>query len=222
MRLKLDLKIFLIIFLFLLTNQIELYSIMMICAVLHEFGHLFAGILLKLKPEKMEVIPIGVRIVFKLNTKDFNKKIGESNVYELKKIIVAFAGPLTNFVLIYIVSKLDIDIIQKINFVYANFLLVIVNLLPIFPLDGGRILYGIIRLFCGKQKAEKAMNIVSIVMLFFVTIVGIIAFFYNRNIAIFLFLLYIFFLVLNENKKFKNRKMIYKILEKDIEKKYEK
>ena len=170
----------------------------------------------------MEVIPIGVRIVFKLNTKDFNKKIGESNVYELKKIIVAFAGPLTNFVLIYIVSKLDIDIIQKINFVYANFLLVIVNLLPIFPLDGGRILYGIIRLFCGKQKAEKAMNIVSIVMLFFVTIVGIIAFFYNRNIAIFLFLLYIFFLVLNENKKFKNRKMIYKILEKDIEKKYEK
>lgn len=222
MRLKLDLKIFLIIFLFLLTNQIELYSIMMICAVLHEFGHLLAGLLLKLKSEKVEVIPIGVRIVFKLNMRDFNKKIGESNVYEIKKIIVAFAGPLTNFILIYIVSKLDIDIIQKINLVYANFLLVIVNLLPIFPLDGGRILYGVIRLFCGKQKAESVMNIVSILMLFFVTILGIVAFFYNRNIAIFLFLFYIYFLVLKENKKYKNRKIIYKILSKGIEKKYEK
>ncbi len=88
---------------------------------------------------------------------------------------------------------MDIDIIQKINLVYANFLLVIVNLLPIFPLDGGRILYGIIRLFCGKQKAESVMNIVSILMLFFVTILGIVAFFYNRNIAIFLFFFYIYF-----------------------------
>ena len=98
----------------------------------------------------------------------------------------------------------------------------IVNLLPIFPLDGGRILYGVIRLLCGKQKAESVMNIVSILMLFFVTILGIVAFFFYRIIAIFLFLFYIYFLVLKENKKYKNRKIIYKILSKGIEKKYEK
>ena len=36
--------------------------------------HLIMGIILGMKPEKLEIIPIGIRITFKLNIKDINKK----------------------------------------------------------------------------------------------------------------------------------------------------
>ena len=51
MKIRIDLKIFLIIFIFILTNQIQIYMLIMIFALLHELGHLLAGLLLKLKPE---------------------------------------------------------------------------------------------------------------------------------------------------------------------------
>ena len=47
----------------------------MLFAIVHEFGHLLAGLLLGMKPEKMEIMPYGVSISFKLTPKDYNKKI---------------------------------------------------------------------------------------------------------------------------------------------------
>ena len=54
MRLRIDLKIFIFLFIFYLTKQMELYGFIMFFAFLHELGHLFAGILFKLRPEKIE------------------------------------------------------------------------------------------------------------------------------------------------------------------------
>ena len=64
MRFRIDLKLFLIVFIFIFTKQIHIYILMMIFALLHELGHLFAGILLKMKPEKIEIIPVGLTISF--------------------------------------------------------------------------------------------------------------------------------------------------------------
>ncbi len=107
-----------------------------------------------MKPEKLEIIPVGIRVTFKINIKDINSKIKQTNKLEIKKIFVAIAGPS---------SKLNINIYSsniknkhniKINFIYANLLLVIINLVPIYPLDGGRILKGIISIFKGKKKSR--------------------------------------------------------------------
>ena len=87
MKFKIDLKIFLITFLFFMTSQIKIYITMMICAILHELGHLIMGIILGMKPEKLEIIPIGIRITFKLNIKDINKKVKKANKLEIKKIL---------------------------------------------------------------------------------------------------------------------------------------
>ena len=152
MKFKIDLKIFLITFLFFMTSQIKIYITMMICAILHELGHLIMGIILGMKPEKLEIIPIGIRIRFKLNIKDINKKVKKANKLEIKKILIAIAGPAINILLIIISATTKINIIAKINFIYANLLLAIINLVPIYPLDGGRILKGIITIFKGKQK----------------------------------------------------------------------
>mgnify|MGYP002099986102 CR=1 FL=1 len=209
MKFKIDLKIFLITFLFFMTSQIKIYITMMICAILHELGHLIMGIILGMKPEKLEIIPIGIRITFKLNIKDINKKVKKANKLEIKKILIAIAGPAINILLIIISAT------TKINFIYANLLLAIINLVPIYPLDGGRILKGIITIFKGKQKGEQTINIISIISTIITTIIGTIAVINNKNIAIIFFIIYIWAIVIKENKKYKNRKIIYELLEKN-------
>ncbi len=91
MRFRIDLKIFLFIILFYLTKQIEVYGMIMLFAIIHELGHLVVGLILGMKPEKIEIMPYGVSIAFKLKPKDYNKKIKNGNQLELKKIVVACA-----------------------------------------------------------------------------------------------------------------------------------
>lgn len=42
MQIKINLKIFIFLILFILTNQIEIYGILMLFATVHELGHLLA------------------------------------------------------------------------------------------------------------------------------------------------------------------------------------
>ena len=60
MQFKIDLKIFLFLLLFYFTKQIETYVLIIIFAIIHELGHLVAGLLVGMKPEKIELKPYGV------------------------------------------------------------------------------------------------------------------------------------------------------------------
>ena len=75
MRVRIDLKILIFLILFFFTNQISIYLTMLMFCALHEFGHITAGLILKLKPEKLEILPYGLSISFKVNPDDINKKI---------------------------------------------------------------------------------------------------------------------------------------------------
>ena len=55
MHIKIDLKIFAIFALFCLTMQVKIYVLLMIFTVLHELGHILAGIMLGLKPKSIGV-----------------------------------------------------------------------------------------------------------------------------------------------------------------------
>ena len=70
MRVRIDLKIIIFLILFYFTKQIEIYAMIMIFAIIHELGHLLAGLLMGLKPEKIEIMPFGVSISFKINAKE--------------------------------------------------------------------------------------------------------------------------------------------------------
>ena len=61
----------------------------MLFALIHELGHLVAGLLMGMKPEKIDIMPFGVSISFKIDLKEYNKKIKMGNKFEIKKIIVA-------------------------------------------------------------------------------------------------------------------------------------
>ena len=157
-------------------------------------------------------MPFGVSISFKINVKEYNMKIKKSKYLRNKKIMVALAGPVTNFIIILIACNLNFNMVRNILIIYINFLIMIFNLLPIYPLDGGRILKGILHIVKGKRKAEKYTNIISKITVIVITAISSILILYIQNISIFLIDIYIWYLVIKEDFKYKNREEIYKKL----------
>ena len=215
MQIKVDLKIFLFFLIFLITRKIKIYGILMLFALIHEFGHLICGLILGYKPEKMTILPYGVKISFKANASDYNKKILKGNLNLVKKIILAFAGPLTNIICIFITlligNKIKFEIYQYI--IYSNMLIALFNLLPIYPLDGGRILKEILHIFYGLRKSYKISQIISEATLYVITAISSILILYYKNIAIFIIVIYLWIIVYKNKKVFLTKEKVYKSIE---------
>ncbi len=86
--------------------------------------------------------------------------------------------------------------------IYSNLLLMIFNLLPIYPLDGGRIIKGVLHIFLGKVKSEKYSNRISFMILILVTFIASIAIYKIENIAIFLIVLVLWGIFIREEIKY--------------------
>ena len=192
MSFKIDLKIFLFLILFYFTNQIETYILILIFAFIHEIGHLVCGLALGMKPRKLEIKPYGVSISFKIVPKDYNNKILNGNLLELKKIIVALAGPITNLIIILITLNLNnLNVFYGLQIVYSNLLLFIFN--------------------------EIYTNYISFFLLMILTLISSILIFYIKNIAIFIAIIFLWVIYIIEDLKFRKRNKIYKLVEKTIE-----
>ena len=211
---RIDLKIFLILILFYFTNQIEIYTLIMIFAIIHELTHLFIGLVLKMKIKRITLMPVGLSIEFKIPYSDLNEKILKANKLELKKIFIAIAGPIINIIIIFMSIFLNIKLELKYLIIYSNLLIAVFNLLPIYPLDGGRIFKSAICLIKGKRKAENIINKISNIMFFLIMIIFSILIYYLKNISVLIIMFYLLYIVTKENKIYKLKNKMYEMLEK--------
>lgn len=210
MEIKLDLKIFALILLFLITNQIEIYFWMMLFVLIHELAHMVCGIILGFLPKEIKIMPLGFSIYFKTLPKDYNKKIYKSNLLNIKKLIIAIAGPAMNLIIAIVALYMKSERIA-----YINILIAIFNLLPIYPIDGGRIFKYILNFKFDKYKSIEITNNISNFTVAILTMLASIAIFYYKNIAILFIIIFLWGISVNENRKIKMKKQIYETIKKN-------
>lgn len=192
MKLEINLKIFFIIILFFLFHYLDTYVIFLIFIVFHELAHLFVGILIGGKPKTICLNPLGISLEFYSygSDKSFNK------------IILFFAGPLVNIIFAIVFMKFELlpEYNQKI--IYTNLALALFNLIPIIPLDGGKILSEIIKIFFNTEVANKFIMIFSKTFLIIISLVYSILILKIKNIFILVILMYLWILYLREERKY--------------------
>lgn len=104
----------------------DMLSMAFLTAICHELSHLFTALLLKEKCICVAVMPYGAKLLIKPSSLLKNE------------LLITAAGPFFN--------ALMLIIFKSGPFYEMNFSMLIFNLLPILPLDGGRILYLILSL----------------------------------------------------------------------------
>lgn len=219
MHIKFDLKVFIFVLIFFISGNIKSYLLLMLFAILHECGHILAGFLCGLKVQSLEIMPVGIKVLFKIDMINYNKKIKKANLLALKKLIVAIAGPLVNLLFVMLFIILDKEYIVGVEsdiLIYVNVLIFLFNMLIIYPLDGGRILKNIIYIFKGKENSLRVTNIVSNVFAILVSIFTFYLSIISKNFIFILVLMYIWIIVVKENKVYSIKIKMYKILRNNI------
>ena len=131
-----------------------------VCVTLHEFGHAMAAKRYGIKTKDITLYPIGG--VARL------EKMPEKPSHEL---VVALAGPLVNVVIMFLLLPFMYNfnmesaaserglIISAANFLpmlgIINIWLAVFNLIPAFPMDGGRVLRALLAMKTSRVKATE-------------------------------------------------------------------
>lgn len=205
MELKIDLKIILFALIFYFTGQIEIYCLCLLFALIHELGHVLVARILGNKLLKFKIMPFGFSIFLQTNIEDYNKKIKKGNMYVLKNLIISIAGPITNIIIFLVTFFLPIELMIKEKIIYINAIIAIFNLIPMYPLDGSKILQNALKLFCSNKESYKYTNIVANATLIIFTIFCSVFILYAKNIAIVAILIYLYYINIKENERQKIR-----------------
>ena len=196
MKIEINLKIIFVFLLFVLLNNIDTYIIFLIFIIIHEMSHLTVAILIGAVPKKISVNPFGVSLeLYSYEKIDFWGRIFFFSI-----------GPFTNFIIAIISFFLKFnDLI-----IYTNLAILCFNVLPILPLDGGKILKEILNKFIGNNRTIEYTLLVSKIFLCIFTYLYSIFIILIKNAYILLLILYLWYLYLQEEKKYNLIKLLSK------------
>lgn len=131
---------------------------LLVFSALHELGHFSALLLCHGKAERLIFSYYGFALKY------------VDNLPRSREALVIIFGPFVNL-LIYLILRDDI-----------NLILFTLNMLPVYPLDGGRIL----NLYC--RKASKTVSIIVLILIYLLSIYLIV---YKKSFSLLLIALYL-------------------------------
>lgn len=191
-----------------LTGQIFAFIICTLTAVVHELGHAYVASCSGYVLDKITLMPYGAVVSGQIDGLRFSDEVK-----------IALAGPLINIAvgLFFVATWWFIPNTYAYTDIVAstNFSMAIINLLPIFPLDGGRVLWASIAIFKGGVKAKKICTLIGLIIsvaLFVVFCIG--AFSGVINFSLLFFALFVFFGITSKAKENKYVKL-YSTLSKE-------
>ncbi|MFM9007549.1 MAG: site-2 protease family protein [Bacteroidota bacterium] len=129
------------------------------CVVLHEFGHALTALRFGVQTRDITLLPIGG--VARL------ERMPEKPIQEF---LVAIGGPAVNIIILIVLVPLllvlDLFPLQTTpervswsdffsQLVLVNMMLVVFNLIPAFPMDGGRVLRSLLAIRMGRERATR-------------------------------------------------------------------
>lgn len=158
-------------------DWISFFILLFACVVLHEFGHIFMARRFGVKTPEVILSPIGGIANM--------ERIPEAPTQEL---LIAIAGPLVNVViaaLLMIGFGISLESLRTLNFETAtlaerltlvNITLVVFNVIPAFPMDGGRMLRSVLAMNMPAAKATQVAARIGQAFAFLFVLLGL---FYN-------------------------------------------
>ncbi len=166
-----------------MTGNFKNFIIFSAIIIVHETGHIVGAWIFKWKIDKVILLPFGGITIFKEN-------IDKSLKQEL---IIALLGPLFQ-ILFYLIFK------DNATFNHYNMAILLFNLLPIYPLDGSKILNIFFNELVSFKKSHILTIVVSEITLFFLL--------FKTRINL-LLLLILFFLIVEIVKEFVKHKYYF-------------
>ncbi len=197
-QIRVSLLFFFILFHSMFFNYFSQLLVLIIVVFLHELAHCCACTYYNIGISEIKIFIFGGMVKFR-------KYIEENPKQE---IIIALAGPISNLILIIItfliIDKLDIKDNHTIQlFLTSNMVIGLFNLIPILPLDGGRVIRGIMGCYLGIKRATHIIIKSGYFICMLLFAVGIYtALVYNiKYILISILSIYIFFANKGEKEK---------------------
>ncbi|MBS7263124.1 MAG: site-2 protease family protein [Eubacteriales bacterium] len=139
---------------FLLGDAINTLIALLLLA-LHESAHIAAAEGLGVRVAEVELLPFGGRI----------RTEGEAFQATKKEALIALAGPAANAVAALAIvaagTVTDLSLPEAEYALQTSLLLALVNLLPAFPLDGGRVLYALVAARARPGRAERIVRTIG-------------------------------------------------------------
>ncbi len=190
--------------------HLSLYVIIIfLCITLHELGHAFAAKYCRIDPIDIIITPLGGGTRFM-----------QSAMKPAQELIITIAGPLMNVLIVGItvlwLSQLQDGLNLRRGFYFfnnlpfynwtdflrdvmlMNVILVLFNMLPAFPMDGGRILRALLSFKFSRQAATRIAAIIG--QLFAIGFIGYTLFFGSQDIVLIVVSAFIFIAAGSENR----------------------
>lgn len=146
-KIKINFITYIYVFLFLFSGYKNDIFLILIIFLFHEFGHIISSLIFKVKILEINLYPFGGMI--KLDKLE--------NFSIIKDLIISSSGVLMQLIL-FAINKIFIDSYLLNNY---NLMILFINIIPVIPLDGSKILFNLYSKFFSYYNSLTIYNVIG-------------------------------------------------------------